>query len=337
MKRYIYLLLITSLCSCANDSSKEDIPAERPAYALVIHGGAGTITRANLTPEREKEYKNALNHALDVGENILQSGGDAIDAVQAVINTMEDSPLFNAGKGAVFTNAGTNEMDASIMEGFNHNAGAVGTVSIIKNPINAARAVMEQSEHVFMTGKGAEEFAVQQGLQIVDPYYFHTDRQYNAFLRIKDKVQGESKKADREINKRGTVGCVALDSKGNIVAGTSTGGMTNKKFGRVGDSPIIGAGTYADNKTCGVSATGHGEYFIRYTVARDIAALMEYGDKSLEEAAKFIINDKLLEKGGSGGVIALDHLGNIVMPFNTEGMYRGWAKDGRRAVLIYRD
>jgi beta-aspartyl-peptidase (threonine type) len=209
------------------------------------------------------------------------------------------------------------------MEGFNHNAGAVGSVSIIKNPINAARAVMEQSEHVFMTGKGAEEFAVQQGLQIVDPSYFHTDRRYNALLRIRDEAQSQLNEPDKEIKKRGTVGCVALDNKGNIVAGTSTGGMTNKKFGRVGDSPIIGAGTYADNTTCGVSATGHGEFFIRYTVARDIAALMEYGDKSLEEAAKFIINDKLLEKGGSGGVIALDHLGNIVMPFNTEGMYRG--------------
>ena len=337
MKPRIAILLSIILFSCKPNDTKMTEVENKPSYAMVIHGGAGTITRANLSPEKEKEYLDALNLALDLGEEILKSGGSALDAVQASINSMEDSPLFNAGKGAVFTNSGTNELDASIMEGEHQNAGAVGGVKTIKNPIDAARAVMEKSEHVFMTGEGAEEFAKLQGLNIVDPEYFYTERRYKSLLRVRDNDTTELSESDKEIKKRGTVGCVALDQNGNIVAGTSTGGMTNKKYGRVGDSPIIGAGTYADNNTCGVSSTGHGEYFIRYTVARDIAALMEYGDKTLEEAANFIINEKLAEKGGSGGIIALDRNGNIVVPFNTEGMYRGWVKEGVRQVLIYKE
>ena len=337
MKPIIALLIPILLISCKPNETKMTEVEKKPSYAMVIHGGAGTITRANLSPEKEKEYLDALNLALDLGEEILKSGGSALDAVQASINSMEDSPLFNAGKGAVFTNSGTNELDASIMEGEHQNAGAVGGVKTIKNPIDAARAVMEKSEHVFMTGGGAEEFAKLQGLKIVDPEYFYTERRYRSLLRVRDNDTTELSESDKEIKKRGTVGCVALDQNGNIVAGTSTGGMTNKKYGRVGDSPIIGAGTYADNNTCGVSSTGHGEFFIRYTVARDIAALMEYGGKTLEEAANFIIYEKLVEKGGSGGIIALDRNGNIAMPFNTEGMYRGWVKEGERQVLIYKE
>jgi beta-aspartyl-peptidase (threonine type) len=331
-------LLTTVMLSChPKEQTKQIVTQEKPSYAIVIHGGAGTITRENLSAEKEKEYRAALNAALDIGEGILKSGGSAIDAVQKTINLMEDSPLFNAGKGAVFTNAGTNELDASIMEGENQNAGAVGGVKTVKNPINAARAVMEKSDHVFMASTGADEFAKSQNLEIVDPSYFYTERRFNSLQRVLGKETTELSESDKEIKKRGTVGCVALDKDGNIVAGTSTGGMTNKKFGRVGDSPIIGAGTFANNATCGVSATGHGEFFIRYTVARDIAAMMEYGGKSLAEASEYIINVKLVKKGGSGGIIALDQYGNISMPFNTEGMYRGWAKSEEREVLIYKN
>lgn len=337
--KYIIILLVT-LASCQNPPAEEMSSTEnsivKPSYAIVIHGGAGTITKANLSPEKEKEYIAALNAALDIGEDILKKGGDAIDAVQQTINLMENSPLFNAGKGSVFTHEGTNEMDASIMEGANQNAGAVGGVTNIKNPINAARAVMEKSEHVFMARKGAESFAKENGVETVDPSYFYTERRFKSLQRILNEEKTELSESDADDKKHGTVGCVALDSKGNIVAGTSTGGMTNKRYGRIGDSPIIGAGTFADNATCGVSATGHGEYFIRYTVARDVAAMMEYGGKSLIQASEYIVNEKLVNKGGSGGVIALDQYGNIAMPFNTEGMYRGWAKSGKREVLIYK-
>ncbi len=336
--KMLYGLLFLIGMGCTNtkvEQKTEEEPA-RPKYAIVIHGGAGTITRANLSSEKEKEYIDALNTALDIGEKILKEGGAAIDAVQMVINSMEDSPLFNAGKGAVFTHDGTNEMDASIMDGATQNAGAVGGVTIIKNPINAARAVMEKSDHVFMVREGAEEFAKLNGVEIVDPSYFFTESRFESLQRIINDEKTELSGNDADEKKHGTVGCVALDINGNIVAGTSTGGMTNKRYGRIGDSPIIGAGTFADNATCGVSSTGHGEYFIRYTVARDIAAMMEYGNKSLNEASEYIINKKLVEKGGTGGIIALDRKGNIAMPFNTEGMYRGWAKDGKREVLIYK-
>lgn len=341
LRPLIFLLFGILLCSCAEKASTnvKTMEIEKPEYAIVIHGGAGTILKENMTPEKEKAYMDAMHKALDIGEDVLKNGGSSMDAVEQAIKFMEDSPLFNAGKGAVFTHNGTNEMDASFMFGKDQNAGAVGGVSNIKHPISAARAVLEKSEHVMMAGKGAEEFAAQQGLEIVDPSYFYTERRWNSLQRIlsSESEKTELSESDDVDKKHGTVGCVALDKDGNIAAGTSTGGMTNKKFNRIGDSPIIGAGTYADNATCGVSSTGHGEYFIRYTVARDIAAMMEYGDKTLQEAGTYIINQKLVEKGGTGGVVALDKNGNIAMPFNTPGMYRGYAKPGERIVKIYKE
>ena len=340
MSRLFYLLVLGILFySCAEQPKVKTTEMERPEYAIVIHGGAGTILKKNMTPEKEKAYLDALNIALDKGEAILKNGGSSLDAVEQAIRFMEDSPLFNAGKGAVFTNEGKNEMDASFMYGKDQNAGAVGGVTNIKHPISAARAVLEKSEHVMMAGRGAEQFAESKGLEIVDPSYFYTERRWKSLKRILESDANKSELSEDEDKdkKHGTVGCVALDRDGNIAAGTSTGGMTNKKFNRIGDSPIIGAGTFADNATCGVSSTGHGEYFIRYTVARDIAAIMEYGNKSLQEAGEYIINKKLVEKGGTGGVVALDRMGNIAMPFNTPGMYRGYAKPGERVVKIYKE
>ncbi|MEZ4994695.1 MAG: isoaspartyl peptidase/L-asparaginase [Saprospiraceae bacterium] len=307
-------------------------------YALVIHGGAGTILPENMTPETEAEYKDILNKALDAGETVLKDGGTAADAVVATIMIMENSPLFNSGKGAVFTHDGRNELDASFMEGANLNAGAVGGVTNVKNPILAARAVMENSPHVLLTGKGAEQFAAEQGLEIVDPSYFYTERRWNSLQEaLKEEKESMSYNGENPDYKYGTVGCVALDQDGNIVAGTSTGGMTNKRWNRIGDSPIIGAGTYANNNTCGVSCTGHGEFFIRYAVAHDLSAMMEYKGIGIEEAADNIINDKLLKAGGSGGFVALDKYGHVAMPFNTPGMYRGYAKPGERVVKIYKE
>ena len=340
MTRSIFLLFLSLfLYSCAEAPTVKTTEMVKPEYAIVIHGGAGTILKKNMTPEKEKSYIDAMNRALDIGEDVLKNGGSSMDAVEKSIRFMEDSPLFNAGKGAVFTHEGKNEMDASFMYGKDQNAGAVGGVTNIKHPISAARAVLEKSEHVMMAGKGAEEFSKLQGLEIVDPSYFKTERRWNSLQRIlkAEKEKTELSEDDDKDKKHGTVGCVALDNEGNITAGTSTGGMTNKKYNRIGDAPIIGAGTFADNATCGVSSTGHGEYFIRYTVARDIAAMMEYGGKSLEEAGNYIINEKLVEKGGTGGVIALDRKGNIAMPFNTAGMYRGYAKPGERVVKIYKE
>lgn len=336
-----------SVMNCTNtpntEKTEEETLAEKqeiqPAeYAIVIHGGAGTILKANITPEQEAAYKKAMNEALDIGEAILKSGGSSLDAVEKTIHSLEESPLFNAGKGAVFTNAGVNELDASIMSGADRNAGAVGGVTIVKHPISAARAVMEKSTHVMLTGKGAEQFAQEQGLELVDNEYFFTQRRWDALQKAKateDKSTGILPKESDDY-KFGTVGCIALDKKGNIVAGTSTGGMTNKKYNRIGDSPIIAAGTYANNNTCGVSCTGHGEYFIRYAVAHDVSALMEYKGWSVEEAAREVVNKKLVEAGGSGGLIALDKYGNVTMPFNTEGMYRGYARPGERVVKIYK-
>lgn len=324
----VALLLLMSCKQSKTESVDTTDQQTRPEYAMVIHGGAGTVTKDRMTPEREAEYLTKLHEALDTGEAILAAGGSATDAVVATISLMEDSPLFNAGKGAVFTHDGINELDASIMDGSTQNAGAVGGVTTIKNPITAARAVMDQSKHVMMVGKGAETFASEQGITSVAPEYFKTDARWETLQRAL---------AQEKINeKMGTVGCVALDKNGNLAAGTSTGGMTNKRYNRIGDSPIIGAGTYADNATCGVSCTGHGEYFIRYTVARDIAAQMEYGDKSLDQAANTIVMDKLVEKGGLGGVVALDKMGNVSMPFNTSGMYRGYVKPDQRSVAIYK-
>lgn len=329
-------------------------------FTLVIHGGAGTISRANMTPEQEKAYRTVLEEALRKGYLVLQNGGTSIKAVETAIMVMEDSPLFNAGKGAVFTNEGKNELDASIMNGSDLKAGAVAGITTVKNPIQAAIAVMEKSPHVLMAGKGAELFAKQQGLTIVDPSYFYTEARYKALLKAKedekvelDHSEPQQKKLKKtpktgyldqekliftEGKKFGTVGCVALDKFGNLAAGTSTGGMTNKRYGRVGDSPIIGAGTYADNNTCAVSATGHGEFFIRSVVAHDISALMEYKGLSVREAADAVVLKKLVERGGEGGVIALDRQGNIAMPFNSEGMYRGYIQaNGKSHIMIYKD
>ncbi len=308
-----------------------------PRYALAIHGGAGTILRENMSAEREAAYTKILLEALEAGEDVLAADGTSIDAVIAVITLMEDSPLFNAGKGAVFTNEGTNEMDASIMDGADLNAGAVAGVTTVKSPIALARAVMDISPHVMLQGRGAEVFAEEQGLEIVDPSYFYTEHRFQQLQKIQADDNAIMSEHDAD-HKYGTVGAVALDSHGNLAAGTSTGGMTNKRWGRVGDSPIIGAGTYASNSSCAVSATGSGEYFIRATVARSICALMEYGDMSLEEAANKIIMEQLVEMGGSGGIISVDNRGNIALVFNSDGMYRGRVTAGSEPVIeIYRD
>jgi beta-aspartyl-peptidase (threonine type) len=336
------LLLFLMLSSCERQKNTVSRTELAPGpITLVIHGGAGTIKRENMTPEREKAYRDALNQALEAGFTVLENGGKSLDAVMEAIKIMEDSPLFNAGKGAVFTNEGKNELDASIMDGSNLMAGAVAGVTTIKNPITAANAVMTKSEHVMMVGPGAERFAEEQGLEIVDPSYFFDSLRWE---QLRNAKENEGNKAAALIDpytkdkKYGTVGCVALDRYGNIAAGTSTGGMTNKRYGRVGDAPIIGAGTYANNATCGVSATGHGEYFIRLAVARDIASLMEYKDYSLQQAADTVIHQKLQKLGGDGGIVALDRQGNVSMTFNSEGMYRGFIKKaGEGKVFIYKD
>lgn len=329
------------LISCEEQPVKAKDPSVaetgRPAYALVIHGGAGTIRKADMSAEREAEYLAVLNAALDAGEEILKNGGTAEEAVIKTIMLMEDSPLFNAGKGAVFTNAGTVELDASVMDGATRAAGAVAGVTTVRNPVTAAVAVMKNSPHVMLSGKGAELFAIEQGLDTVPNTYFHTENRLKSLEKIKAEEEKTGMLEDHTDSKFGTVGCVALDKNGNIFAGTSTGGMTNKRWGRIGDAPVIGAGTYADNATCGVSCTGHGEYFIRYAVAHDVTARMAYLKEDLQTAADFIINKKLVEKGGEGGLIALDAHGNIAMPFNSEGMYRGYAKPNERQVKIYKD
>lgn len=325
MKNYfaIFFLIVFGFTSC-QEAEKTGV---KPDYVLVIHGGAGTILKENMSPEKEKEYLDKLNEALLAGEQILKDGGSSLDAITVTIMVMENSPLFNAGKGAVFTAEGVNEMDASIMDGRDLNAGAVAGVRGIKNPILAARAVMEDTRHVLLVGEGAEIVAEEKGLEMADSSYFFTQSRYDSFLKAKDKTE-----------KHGTVGAAALDKHGNLAAGTSTGGMTYKMKGRVGDSPVIGAGTYADNKTCAVSATGHGEYFIRNVVAYDISALMKYKGLSLQSAADEVIMNKLKSIGGTGGIIAVDKDGNIAMPFNTAGMYRGYVtSEGKSEVLIYKN
>lgn len=302
--------------------------SQSPKFGLVIHGGAGTILKKNMTPEKEAAYIEKLNEALSAGYKILESGGASLDAVNAAINILEDSPLFNAGKGAVLTEKGEAELDASIMDGKTLAAGAVAGVKHIKNPINLARLVMERSPHVMMIGEGAEEFAKQNNYELVENKYFITEERWQQYLKIKEAQD----------KKHGTVGCVALDKNGNLAAGTSTGGMMMKKFGRVGDAPIIGAGTYANNNTCAVSATGHGEYFIRLGVARDISSLIEYKNYSLDQAANEVINVKLTKLGGTGGVIAIDKNGNISLPFSTEGMFRGYyLSDDKPIIKMYKD
>ena len=316
---------------------------------FVIHGGAGTITKQNMTRELEESYHAKLSEALLMGYKILKDGGGGLDAIEAAIRLLEDSPLFNAGKGAVLTSVGTVELDASIMEGSTLKAGAVASLKHIKNPISLARLVMDKSPHVMMVSEGAEEFARQLGIEMMPNEYFLTERRLKELQKKKEDEQKkklshfsglsfrESEELRVEPEKYGTVGAVALDRAGNLAAGTSTGGMSNKRFGRVGDSPIIGAGTYANNRTCAVSCTGDGEYFIRSVVAHDISALMDYKGMSLKDAAQTAL-DKADKIGGKGGLIAIDRNGQITMPFNTAGMYRGSiGVDGKPVVAIYRD
>ncbi|MDP7178956.1 MAG: isoaspartyl peptidase/L-asparaginase [Verrucomicrobiota bacterium] len=324
------LLLFTAMTAQANP------------VAIVIHGGAGRIDRDALTPERERLYHATLEQSLRAGHTILKRGGSALDAVEAAIVIMEDAPVFNAGKGAVFTAEGKNELDASIMDGRALQAGAVGGVTTVKNPIRAARAVMEKSPHVLFTNRGAEKFASDNGLEMVDPKYFFTERRWKQILKWRKQQEAKAKpqataEPDRHADYFGTVGCVALDTAGNIAAGTSTGGMTGKRFGRIGDSPIIGAGTYADNRTAGISCTGHGEYFIRHAVAHDISARMAYKQESLAKAAADVVQTVLKQAGGSGGIIGLDAKGNIVMEFNTPAMTRGAIdRDGNLKTALFK-
>ncbi len=305
--------------------------------SIAIHGGAGTLVKGMMTPALEKEYKTALQNALDAGYVLLKNGGTSVDAVAKAVCVLEDSHLFNAGKGAVFTAEETHEMDACIMEGNTRNAGAVSLISGIKNPIKLAKDVMEKSEHVFLAGKGAMEFAKTQGYSLKDASYFYDEFRHKQWLEIKDTDSFQLDHASKKDSKFGTVGAVACDSFGNVAAATSTGGMTNKRFGRVGDSPMVGAGNYANNKTCAISCTGSGEFFIRGVVAYDVSCLMEFKGMSLNEASEEVINKRILEINGDGGLVAVDANGNIAMPFNTEGMYRACKNSkGLEEVLIYK-
>lgn len=312
-----------------------------PRLAFIIHGGAGVLSKAEMTPDLEKQYRAKLEEAVLAGYAALKAGKPSLDAVEAAIRILEDSPLFNAGKGAVFTNDGKNELDASVMDGKTLGAGSVAAVHRVKNPITLARAVMEKSPHVMMVGDGAEKFAAEQKVELVDPKYFWTQHRWDALQQMlkeeaaKKKV-GTIASKEKPSNRFGTVGAVALDKDGNLAAGTSTGGMTNKKYGRVGDAPIIGAGTYANNATCGVSATGWGEFFIRLGIARDISSLIEYRAMPVQGAADLVIKQKLQTLGGDGGVVAIDRFGNYAVSFNSEGMYRAYINaEGKPVVEIY--
>jgi beta-aspartyl-peptidase (threonine type) len=303
-------------------------------FIIAIHGGAGTILKSSLTEEKELAYKKALEDALDAGFNVLSSGGAALDAVQAAVISLEDCPLFNAGKGAVFTHDEKHEMDASIMDGKTLNAGAVAAVRNVRNPILLARAVMEKSEHVLLSGAGAEEFARKVKLPFETDEYFYNKFRHDQLMEI---LHSEKTILDHSEKKFGTVGAVALDMNGNLAASTSTGGMTNKRYGRIGDTPVIGAGTYANNNTCAVSCTGHGEYFLRAVVAYDISCLMEYKGMTLQQACEKVVLEKLVSIGGEGGLVAVDALCNHSLVFNSDGMYRGMRDAaGHKVVAIYR-
>ena len=352
MKAYLSIVLGLTiiLFSCTTKSAKlkeetVNIPSsdhnDENLIAIVIHGGAGAIKKELMPDSLEQVYLHFLDSVLHLGYELLENGEEAIDAVTLVISTLEDSPLFNAGKGAVFTHDETNELDASIMDGKTKNAGAAAGVRAVKNPILLAKGIMEKSEHVMMSGKGADDYAQKLGLEIVSPEYFRVENRLKSLKKVKERAKEKQNKTSfydeyLKNEKFGTVGCVALDKNGNIVAGTSTGGMTNKRWGRIGDSPIIGAGTYADNTVCGISATGWGEFFIRGVVAYDIAALMNYKGLSLTAAANEVIHKKVPDMGGDGGIIGLDSKGNIALIFNTSGMYRA-AIDGQgnKTVAIY--
>jgi len=304
-------------------------------FSIAIHGGAGTILQSSMTPELQAQYESAMQDALRAGGNILEKGGSSLDAVEAAVVALEDFPLFNAGRGAVFNHLGKHEMDAAIMDGKTLGAGTVSGVCNVKNPVKLARAIMERSEHVMMSGNGAEEFATHNGIAFEDEAYFYNETRYRQWQEALHEGRILLDHSDRKF---GTVGAVALDLQGNLAAATSTGGMTNKRFGRVGDSPIIGAGTYANNDTCAVSCTGHGELFIRTVVGHDISCLMEYKGLTLQDACAVLVYDKLIKIGGEGGLVAVDSKGNIAMPFNSEGMYRGCrTSEGLTEVKIYKD
>lgn len=330
--RLLTAFFAASLCMSLSADAKKPV-------AIAIHAGAGTIERSNLGAEQEQQIRAALDHAVRAGHEVLKGGGSSMDAIVRAVTLLEDTPFFNAGKGAVFNSAGKNELDASIMDGSDLNAGAVAGVHNIRNPILLARKVMTDSKHVMLGGEGAETFARENGIEFAEDAYFHTEYRWQQLEKARAAREGNtaslSKTPDQWFS---TVGAVAVDSSGNLAAATSTGGMTNKRWGRIGDSPIIGAGTYADNRSCAVSATGHGEFFIRATVARDICSRLQYNGVSLQEAADTVINQVLVEMGGDGGVISIDAAGNIAMPFNTAGMYRASVdKTGKVFVGIYGD
>jgi len=333
------LLLIAF--SCKQEEIKNNAPKEIP-FAIVIHGGAGTILKENMTTEKQKLYQNALEKAINTGYTILENGGNSVDAVQKTITVLEDSPLFNAGKGAVFDSQGKNKMDASIMDGKTLNTGAVAGISNIKNPINAARMVMDSTKHVLLSGKGAEIFAQQHHIKFEIDDYFYTKKRHQYLLDVQkrerqSKLQSSVLTENKQVKKHyGTVGAVALDKNGNLAAATSTGGLTNKKYGRIGDSPIIGAGTYANNKTCGVSCTGTGEYFIRTLAAHEVSNLIQYKKLALKDALKEVIHNQITNLGGDGGMIALDKEGDIAWDFNTKGMYRAYKKStGEHKIAFF--
>ena len=340
----LLLLAIGAGCATRGDTASERAaaaPAAAQRWGIVIHGGAGTIRRSEMTPAMDAAYRAGLERAVRAGHAVLARGGTSLDAVEAAIRVMEDDSLFNAGRGAVFTAAGTNELDAAIMDGSDLSAGAVAGLTRIRNPISLARLVMEKSAHVFMAREGAEAFAREQGVQFVDPSYFRTERRWRALERARaadtTRTSGDAL-LEAQDRKFGTVGAVALDQHGNLAAGTSTGGMTNKRYGRIGDVPVIGAGTYASNRSCAVSATGHGEFFIRYTVAHDICARMQYLGVPLAQAAEDVVMKALVAAGGEGGIIAMDPRGTIHWEFNSEGMYRAsMDAAGRVVVEIYQD
>jgi L-asparaginase / beta-aspartyl-peptidase len=334
-------LALCRLAAPAQENSPIMKQTARPArIALAVHGGAGTIERSKMTAEREQEYRSGIEHALRAGRDILDRGGSSLDAVEAAVRVLEDDPDFNAGKGSVFTSAGTNEMDAAIMDGKTLNAGTVAALEHVRNPIILARTVMEKSKHVMMVGKGAEELAKRNEIELVDAKYFFTQRRWDELQKAKaaekSAVDGGKKFIISESGSHGTVGAVARDAQGNLAAATSTGGTTNKLPGRVGDTPVVGAGTYANNATCAVSCTGDGEFFIRAMVAHQVSVLMELSGISLTEAAERGLADAQ-KLGGTGGLIAVDKDGNVTLPFNTSGMYRGYiGGDGRFVIEIYK-
>jgi L-asparaginase / beta-aspartyl-peptidase len=332
------LFRLTALAQENSPTMKQT--ASSPRIALAVHGGAGTIERSKMTMEREQEYRAGIEHALRAGRELLDRGGSSLDAVEAAVRVLEDDPNFNAGKGSVFTSAGTNEMDAAIMDGKTLNAGAVACLEHVRNPIVLARTLMEKSKHVMIVGRRAEEFAKRNDIELVDAKYFFTQRRWDELQEAKaaekSAAQGRKKFIISGAESRGTVGAVARDAQGNLAAATSTGGTTNKLPGRVGDSPIVGGGTYANNATCAVSCTGDGEFFIRAVVAHQVSALMELSGISLTEAAeRALANAQKL--GGTGGLIAVDKDGNVTLPFNTSGMYRGYVgENGKFVIEIYK-